>query len=53
MMDMSPLPHKAPFVGQVEIHSPTPFQSPGDEMLLESPAARQPTLDPPKPLVSE
>lgn len=38
MMDMSPLPHKAPYVAHVEICSPTPNNvSPADEMMLESP----------------
>ncbi|KAK4216969.1 M-phase inducer phosphatase [Rhypophila decipiens] len=38
MMDMSPLPHKAPYVAHVEVLSPTPnTMSPADDMMLESP----------------
>ncbi|KAK3941107.1 hypothetical protein QBC46DRAFT_110157 [Diplogelasinospora grovesii] len=53
MMDMSPLPHKTPYVAHVEVHSPTPVQSPADDMMMESPmpAPRQASLEPPKPLV--
>ncbi|KAK3694359.1 hypothetical protein B0T22DRAFT_68926 [Podospora appendiculata] len=55
MMDMSPLPHKAPFVAQIEIQSPTPHLSPADESMLEfpAPASRQSSLEPPKGVVAE
>ncbi|KAB5580186.1 hypothetical protein GE09DRAFT_429028 [Coniochaeta sp. 2T2.1] len=54
-MDISPLPHKAPFfsVAQVEIQSPTPAQSPADDMMMESPGLRPAFLEPPKPVVPE
>ncbi|KAF9879685.1 rhodanese-like domain-containing protein [Colletotrichum karsti] len=55
MMDVSPLPHKMPFMAQIEITSPTPGSTPtgeDDEMMLDSPAPipRQASLEPPKPL---
>lgn len=53
MMDMSPLPHKAPFAAQMEVASPSPAPLSADEMLLESPAPRQASLEPPKPVVAE
>jgi len=54
MMDVSPLPHKAPFTSYTEIYSPTPGQSPaGDYIMMESPAPRQLTLEPPKPVMAE
>ncbi|OLN97123.1 M-phase inducer phosphatase [Colletotrichum chlorophyti] len=57
MMDVSPLPHKLPFMTQIEITSPTPGSTPTaeDEMMLDSPAPipRQASLEPPKPLVAE
>lgn len=55
MMDMSPLPRKAPFVTttEIEIQSPTPVQSPGDSMMTESPTALQVPLELPKPTVAE
>ncbi|GJC99285.1 rhodanese-like domain-containing protein [Colletotrichum higginsianum] len=59
MMDVSPLPHKLPFMTQIEITSPTPGSTPtgneDDEMMLDSPApiSRQTSLEPPKPLVAE
>ncbi|TWU74533.1 cell division cycle- protein [Metarhizium rileyi] len=39
-MDMSPLPHKAPFFSQLEIASPTPGSTPSydESMVLDSPA---------------
>jgi len=59
-MDTSPLPHKAPFVAQVEveIHSPTPVPTPDDVMMFESPLEAQTqvvqqTLEVPKPAVAE
>jgi M-phase inducer tyrosine phosphatase len=55
-MDISPLPHKLPFLSQIEIKSPTPTQTPGDdEMMLDSPAplSRQTSLEPPKPIMTE
>jgi M-phase inducer tyrosine phosphatase len=51
LMEMSPLPHKAPFSTQIEIQSPTPLSTPADEgMMLDSPApiTRQSSLEPPK-----
>ncbi|KAK0734479.1 hypothetical protein B0T26DRAFT_73461 [Lasiosphaeria miniovina] len=53
MMEMSPLPHKAPYVVQVEVPSPTPTQSPADEIMLDSPLPRQTSLEPPKPVVAD
>ncbi|KAF4835841.1 M-phase inducer phosphatase [Colletotrichum tropicale] len=58
MMDVSPLPHKLPFMTQIEITSPTPGSTPtteDDEMMLDSPAPipRQASLEPPKPLGAE
>ncbi|KAL1872296.1 hypothetical protein VTK73DRAFT_1645 [Phialemonium thermophilum] len=54
VMDVSPLPHKAPFISQVEICSPTPVPSAEEDMVLESPALPRPVfLDPPKPIVPE
>ncbi|TDZ13125.1 M-phase inducer phosphatase [Colletotrichum spinosum] len=58
-MDVSPLPHKLPFMTQIEITSPTPGSTPtgaeDDEMMLDSPAPipRQASLEPPKPLGAE
>ncbi|KAK3393471.1 hypothetical protein B0H63DRAFT_18253 [Podospora didyma] len=49
MMEMSPLPHKAPFIVQVEVPSPSPV---ADEIMLESPIPRQASLEPPKPVVA-
>ncbi|KAH6660648.1 hypothetical protein BKA67DRAFT_61158 [Truncatella angustata] len=59
MMDISPLPHKEPFNGFIEITSPTPGELPQDDdddddddsMMLESPVAmvRQQSLEPPRP----
>ncbi|KAI1078251.1 M-phase inducer phosphatase [Whalleya microplaca] len=52
-MDISPLPQRADFYTSIEVSSPTP-QSPGDDMMVESPIAmtRQASmcLEPPKPL---
>ncbi|KAK2020650.1 rhodanese-like domain-containing protein [Colletotrichum zoysiae] len=59
MMDVSPLPHKLPFMTQIAITSPTPGSTPtgdeDDEMMLDSPAPipRQASLEPPKPLAAE
>ena len=57
-MQVSPLPHKAPFLHQVEITSPTPLGTPDlddDQMMLDSPApiSRRPSLDLPKPSILE
>ena len=59
-MDMSPLPHKMPFVSQTEIASPTPAQTPElaeeeDSMLLDSPLplSRQASLEVLKPAITE
>ena len=48
MMDISPLPHKMPFVTQAEMYSPTPGRSQPDAMMLESPAFRQVSAESPK-----
>ncbi|KAK4192843.1 M-phase inducer phosphatase [Podospora australis] len=48
MMDMSPLPHKGPFVAHVEMASPTPGVPSDDDMMLESPVPRQSSLEPSK-----
>ncbi|KAI9171462.1 M-phase inducer phosphatase [Paramyrothecium foliicola] len=57
LMEMSPLPHKAPFCTQIEITSPTPLSTPGvdEAMMLDSPApiTRQSSLEPPKAAVAE
>lgn len=57
LMEVSPLPHKAPFFTQFEITSPTPGSTPAadDEMMLDSPApiSRQSSLEPPKHIVAE
>lgn len=54
IMDMSPLPHKAPYVAQIEIQSPTPLQSPADdEMMLESPLPQHSSSELLKPAVVE
>ncbi|KAK0657083.1 hypothetical protein B0T16DRAFT_51455 [Cercophora newfieldiana] len=53
MMDMSPLPHKAPFVAQIEVPSPSPIPSPTDDMVVEPPAPGQASLEPPKPVVAD
>jgi M-phase inducer tyrosine phosphatase len=50
MMDMSPLPHKAPFVAHVELPSPTPGS---DDMMTETPIPRSGSLQPSKPVVAE
>jgi M-phase inducer tyrosine phosphatase len=58
-MEMSPLPHKAPFCNQVEITSPTPISTPSrndeddEEMMLDSPApiSRQPSVEPMRPSI--
>ncbi|KAJ4207953.1 m-phase inducer phosphatase [Fusarium falciforme] len=56
-MEVSPLPHKAPFFTQFEITSPTPGSTPAadDEMMLDSPApiSRQSSLEPPKHIVAD
>lgn len=54
-MEISPLPHKAPFsfVSQVEVYSPTPVQSPAGEMMVDSPGMRPALLEPPKPVIPE
>ncbi|KAI2640781.1 Rhodanese-like protein [Hypomontagnella submonticulosa] len=53
-MDISPMPQKEPFSTTLEINSPTPQGTPGDEMMVESPTVmtRQPSLglEPPKML---
>jgi M-phase inducer tyrosine phosphatase len=49
-MDMSPLPHKAPFVAQIEVQSPTPG---ADDMMLESPAPRASSMEPGRLNVAE
>ena len=55
MMDVSPLPHKAPFAAQLEVPSPSPAPSSVDQMALESPvpAPRQASLEPAKPILPE
>ncbi|KAF4983765.1 hypothetical protein FZEAL_888 [Fusarium zealandicum] len=57
LMEVSPLPHKAPFFTQFEITSPTPGCTPAteDEMMLDSPAPilRQTSLEPPKSIVAD
>ncbi|KAK3329816.1 hypothetical protein B0H66DRAFT_469007 [Apodospora peruviana] len=57
MMDMSPLPHKAAFIAQVELLSPTPDMSPAvsDDIMLDSPvpAPRHALMEPPKPAVAD
>lgn len=56
MMEMSPLlPHKVPFVAQVEVLSPSPVPSPVDDLMLESPVPppRQASLEPAKPVVAD
>ncbi|KXX80808.1 M-phase inducer phosphatase [Madurella mycetomatis] len=47
MMDVSPLPHKAPFVSHVEIQSPTPSLAMADDIMLESPIPRS-SMEPSK-----
>lgn len=49
-MDMSPLPHKAPFVAHIEVQSPTPG---ADDIMLESPAPRPSSMEPGKLNVAE
>jgi M-phase inducer tyrosine phosphatase len=51
-MEMSPLPHKAPFCTSIEIASPTPLMTPScneddTDMVLDSPApiSRQSSLE--------
>ncbi|SPQ18537.1 f094a873-3987-410d-ace2-8b2944faecff [Thermothielavioides terrestris] len=51
MMDMSPLPHKAPFIAHTEAPSPTPGAN--DDDMLDSPALRPSALQPAKPIVSD
>ncbi|KAK4044417.1 Rhodanese-like domain-containing protein [Parachaetomium inaequale] len=51
MMDMSPLPHKVPFVAHVELPSPTPGSD--DTMMMETPIPRSGSLQPSKPAVAE
>jgi hypothetical protein len=46
MMDISPLPHKAPFVMQIEVQSPTPIPSPAEEVAEESLAPLPSSLEP-------
>ncbi|KAK6717484.1 hypothetical protein SNK03_000662 [Fusarium graminearum] len=57
LMEISPLPHKAPFFTQFEVTSPTPGSTPAadDEMMLDSPApiSRQSSLEPPRPIMAE
>jgi M-phase inducer tyrosine phosphatase len=54
-MEMSPLPHKAPFsfIAQIEVQSPTPTPSPADEMMVDPSALRPAFLEPPKPVIPE
>lgn len=49
-MDMSPLPHKAPFVAQIEVQSPTPG---AEDMMLESPVPRASSMEPGRLNVAE
>ncbi|PFH57093.1 hypothetical protein XA68_15520 [Ophiocordyceps unilateralis] len=59
LMEMSPLPHKMPFVTHVDMASPTPASTPAvdeeqdededDYMVLDSPAP----IEPPKPIVAD
>lgn len=49
-MDMSPLPHKAPFVAHIEVPSPTPG---GDDIMLDSPVPRAASAEPGKLNVAE
>ena len=55
MMDMSPLPHKAPFTVQIEVPSPSPVTSPSptDDLMVDSPVPRQTSQEPPKAVVAE
>ncbi|KAH6898624.1 hypothetical protein B0T10DRAFT_115665 [Thelonectria olida] len=57
LMEVSPLPHKAPFFTHIDITSPTPGTTPihDDEMMLDSPApiSRQSSLEPAKPIVAD
>ncbi|KAL2193757.1 Rhodanese-like domain-containing protein [Corynascus similis CBS 632.67] len=50
MMDMSPLPHKTPFVAHVELPSPTPGS---DDVMMDTPGPRSGSLQPSKPVVAE
>jgi M-phase inducer tyrosine phosphatase len=51
MMDMSPLPHKVPFVAHVELPSPTPGS---DDMMMDTtPIPRSGSLQPSKPMAAE
>lgn len=55
-MDISPLPHKAPFVAQIDISSPTPIQPPEEDMMVDDspvPPPRQQSLEPPKSILAE
>ena len=55
MMDMSPLPHKAPFsfATEIEVPSPSPIPPQSDDMAVGSPPSRQLSLEPPKPIGAE
>lgn len=57
MMDMSPLPHKAPFTVHVEIPSPSPIPAPAEDededMSMDSPATRQSSQDSLKPAAAD
>jgi M-phase inducer tyrosine phosphatase len=46
MMDMSPLPHKIPFVAHIEVPSPSPGS---DDMMMETPVPRSGSLQPSRP----
>lgn len=49
MMDMSPLPHKAPFV-HIEVQSPTPGS---EDVVMDSPVPRPASQEPSKHAVAE
>ncbi|KAL2137017.1 hypothetical protein VTI74DRAFT_10493 [Chaetomium olivicolor] len=53
MMDVSPLPHKVPFVSHIELPSPTPGSGSDDTAMMESPAPRSTSLQPAKPVVGD
>ena len=38
MMEISPLPHKAPHATTIQVHSPTPEPSPNPQSMLSSPS---------------
>lgn len=40
-MDMSPLPHKAPFATHIHLASPTPEHTPNDEVTVAPPKVDQ------------